>query len=139
MNKAMDYQRECAALEAMAARGFDGRAAPGYAFGSARLALMLDGDVFRDFYLSIRRTGRGLALEVDSYTAKVGRWAQLHQDFDADAWEAGLIKVCQPRADRQAFRSLHRTARVLLAGFKLRTGTSEVARKRIRHAKNRTV
>lgn len=128
MNKqASTVAQEVAKLRAMAATRFDGQPAHGYAFGGVRLGQLLQGDLFRDFYMCIRLRGRGLALEVDSYMAREGRWARLRDDFDEVAWEAGLIKVGQPRANREAFRALHRTARVLLSGRGLRLGGPVVA------------
>ena len=123
MNKqALTVAPEVVKLRAMGARRFDGQPAEGFAFGGVRLGQLLQGDLFRDFYMCIRLRGRGLALEVDSYMAREGRWARLRDDFDEVAWEAGLIKLGQPRASREAFRELHRTARVLLSGHGLRLG-----------------
>ena len=121
------FAQECKALRAMATTRFDGKPEHGHAFGGVRLNQLLQGDLFRDFYMCIRLRGRGLALEVDSYMAREGRWARLRDDFNEDAWEAGLIKVGQPRANREAFRALHRTARVLLSGHGLSLGGPVVA------------
>lgn len=118
MCKSMEH--EIQALRRMAVKGFNGQPAATYAFGGVRLGQLLQGDLFRDFYLTIRMRGAALALEVDSYTAREGRWARLRDDFDMTAWEAGLIHASAGRADRSAFRSLHRIARVLLADMGLR-------------------
>lgn len=111
--------RERLALRKMAQGDFS-RIVPGEAFGSDwRFDYLTREAVAKDYLFSITADSHVVRLEVDAYTAKCGpKFAG--DSFDVDAWELETIVLTVSPPSRAAYRLMHRTARMVLAGVSVR-------------------
>lgn len=97
-----------------------GVAIPGEAFGTG-VARWQESDCSKanDYLFTITHGGGAVLLEIDAYTARRGD--ELTTDnFDVEAWESEAVVLTAAPPCRNAYRLLHRTARMLLAGFDVR-------------------
>lgn len=112
-------QHETAALRRIA--GKDNAGYPeafGPAFPHSVSALEAHG-----YHYTIRRSGDGLELEIDAYSA----WfAPTADAFDVDACEEHLIIFESSKACRTSYRELHLVARRVLSGAAVRLADGEV-------------
>lgn len=108
--------RERRALRKMAQGSFS-RIIPGEAFGCGwhHDHLTRDGGA-EDYLFAITVDSHMVRLEVDAYTAKYGPKFTA-DSFDVDAWEMEKIVLTASPPSRTAYRLMHRTARMLLAGI----------------------
>lgn len=84
----------------------------------------------KDYFFTINATTQAVELVIDSYSARFDHVHGCGDDFDVDAWEAGMVRLRGSPPSRTAYKWLHQAARAALAGrdvYSCKTGELLVA------------